>query len=58
MGFYDIWSWQQSLSCDLDHLNKLSFLYDIKASYEIWLLFAQLFFLLLFFFFNLILISE
>ena len=36
-GFYHIWEWQPSWSCDLDHLYKLSFSLPKEASHEIWL---------------------
>ena len=35
-GFYHIWAWQPSLSCDLDHLYKLSVPLPKEASHEIW----------------------
>ena len=35
-GFYHIWAWRPSLSCDLDHLYKLSFTLPKKAPHEIW----------------------
>ena len=47
-GFYHTWSWQTSWLCDLDHLNKLSFLHAKKASYKIWLQITQQFFCLFF----------
>ena len=34
----NIWAWQPSWSCDLDRLNKLSFLHPMEAPYEIWLI--------------------
>ena len=45
-GFYHTGSWQTSWLCDLNHLNKLSFLHAKKASYKIWLQIVQLFFFL------------
>ena len=35
-GFYHIWAWWPSWSCDLYHLYKLSFLLPKEAPYEIW----------------------
>ena len=40
-GFYHIWAWRPSLSCDLDHLYKLSFPLPKEAPYKIWLLIGQ-----------------
>ena len=40
-GFYHIWAWQPSWSCDPDPANKLSFPHPIKAPSEIWLQLAQ-----------------
>ena len=34
-GFYHIWAWWPSWSCDQDHLNKLSLPHPIEAPYEI-----------------------
>ena len=34
--FYYIWAWWPSWSCDLDHLNKLSFPLTKEAPNEIW----------------------
>ena len=34
-GFYYIWAWQPSWSCDLDEIYKLSFPLCRKAAYEI-----------------------
>ena len=42
-GFYHIWAWRPYCSCDLDHLNKLSFPHPMEASHEIWLQSAQWF---------------
>ena len=42
-GFYHIWAWRPSWSCDLDHLNKLSFPRPKEAPHEIWLQWAQWF---------------
>ena len=30
-GFYHIWAWRPSWSCDQDHVNKFSFPYKLKA---------------------------
>ena len=35
-GFYHIWAWWPSWSCDLDHLYKLSFPLPVEAPQEIW----------------------
>ena len=35
-GFYHIWAWWPSLSCDLGHLSKPSFLLPKEAPHEIW----------------------
>ena len=35
-GFYHIWSWWPSWTCDLDHLNKLSSPHPMEAPHEIW----------------------
>ena len=35
-GFYHIWAWPPSWSCDQDRLNKLSFLRPKESPYEIW----------------------
>ena len=43
LGFYHIWPWRPSWSCDQDHLSKLSFPHPIEAPYEIWLWLAQWF---------------
>ena len=40
-GFYHIWAWRPSLSCDLDHLYKLSFPLPKEAPHKIWLLICQ-----------------
>ena len=37
LGFYRIWPWRPSWSCDQDHLSKLSFPHPIESPYEIWL---------------------
>ena len=34
-GFYHIWAWRPSWSCDLDHLYKLSFPLPNEAPHEI-----------------------
>ena len=36
-GFYHIWSWRPSWSCDLDHLYKLSFFLANEVPHKIWL---------------------
>ena len=36
-GFYHIWAWRPSWSCDLDHLYKLSFPLAKEAPHKIWL---------------------
>ena len=36
-GFYHIWVWQPSWSCDLDHLYKFSFPLLKEAPHKIWL---------------------
>ena len=43
LGFYHIWPWRPSWSCDKDHLSKLSFPHPIEAPYEICLWLAQWF---------------
>ena len=43
LGFYHIWPWWPSWSCDQDHLSKLLFPYPIETPYEIWLWLAQCF---------------
>ena len=40
-GFYHIWAWRPSWSCDLDHLYKLSFHLPKEAPHKIWLLIGQ-----------------
>ena len=40
-GFYHIWAWRPSWSCDQDHLNKLWFPHPKKSPYEIWVQLAQ-----------------
>ena len=42
-GFYHIWAWRPSCSCDPDPMNKLSFPHPIEAPYQIWLRLAQWF---------------
>ena len=42
-GFYHIWAWRPSWSCDQDRLNKLSFPHPMETPYEIWLQSAQWF---------------
>ena len=36
-GFYHIWAWRPSWSCDQEHLNKLSFPHPKESPYEIYL---------------------
>ena len=36
-GFYHIWAWWPSWSCDIDPANKLSFPHPTEAPCEIWL---------------------
>ena len=36
-GFYHIWAWRPSWSCDPDAANKLLFLLPKEAPYKIWL---------------------
>ena len=43
MGFYHIWAWQPSLSCDLDYLYTHWFPHSIDASHKIWLWLAKRF---------------
>ena len=42
-GFYHIWAWRPCWSCDPTHVYKLSFLFPLKLSYELWLQIALLF---------------
>ena len=42
-GFYHIWAWRPSWSCDQDHLNKLLFPHPKESPYEIWVHLAQQF---------------
>ena len=42
-GFYHIWAWRPSWSCDQDSLNKLSFPHPKESPYEIWAQLAQWF---------------
>ena len=42
-GFYHIWAWLPSRSCDQDQLNKLSFLRPEESPYEILLSLARWF---------------
>ena len=37
LGFYHIWVWRTSWSCDLDHFYKLSFPLPKEAPHKIWL---------------------
>ena len=39
--FYHIWAWRLNWSCDLNHLNKLSFPHPMDAPHEIWLQLTQ-----------------
>ena len=36
-GFYHIWAWRTHWSCEMDHLNKLSFPHPMEDTNEIWL---------------------
>ena len=42
-GFYHIWAWWPSWSCDQDHLYKLSFTLPKEAPHEIWHVLAKWF---------------
>ena len=42
-GFYQLWAWWPSWSCDLDYLYILSIPLPIEASYKIWLCLARRF---------------
>ena len=42
-GFYHIWAWQPSWSCDQHHVNKFSFPCTCKLTYKIWLWLAHWF---------------
>ena len=42
-GFYHIWAWRPSWSCDLDHLYKLWFPLPKEAPHKIWLGLAKWF---------------
>ena len=42
-GFYHIWAWRPSWSCDQEHLNKLSFHHPKESPYEIWVQLTQWF---------------
>ena len=42
-GFYHIWAWRPSWSCDLDLLYKLSFPLPKEAPHKIWLSLAKRF---------------
>ena len=42
-GFYHIWAWRPSWSCDLDHLYKLSFPLPKETPHKIWLSLAKRF---------------
>ena len=43
-GFYHIWAWQPSWSCDQHHVIKFSFPCTWKLTYKIWLKIAKWFF--------------
>ena len=36
-GFYRIWAWWPSWSCDLDHVYKLLFPFSKEAPHKVWL---------------------
>ena len=40
-GFYNIWAWQPSWSCDQHHVYKFSFPCTLKLTYKVWLKMAQ-----------------
>ena len=42
-GFYHIWAWPLSWSCDQDHLSKLPLPHPKESPYEIWVRLAQWF---------------
>ena len=42
-GFYHIWTWWPSWSCDQHHVNKFPSPYTQKLTYKIWLKMAQWF---------------
>ena len=42
-GFYHIWAWRPSWSCDQEHFNKLSFPHPKESPYEISIQLAQWF---------------
>ena len=42
-GFYHIWAWQASWSCDHYHINKFSFLCTLNLTFKILLKMAQWF---------------
>ena len=42
-GFFHIWAWRPSWSCDLDHLCKLSLPLPKEAPHEIWALLVKRF---------------
>ena len=42
-GFYHIWAWRPSWSCDLDRLNQLSSPLPKETPHKIWLCVAKLF---------------
>ena len=42
-GFYHIWAWRTSWSCDPDAANKLSFPLPKEAPHKIWLCLAKQF---------------
>ena len=41
IGFYHIWAWRPSCSCDQDHLNKFLFLNPKEPPYEICLVVSE-----------------
>ena len=40
-GFYHIWAWTPSWSCNPEHLKVFSSQHPMEATYEIWLQTAQ-----------------
>ena len=43
LGFYHIWTWRPSWSCELDHLYNFSFPLPKEAPHKIWILLAKRF---------------
>ena len=37
LGFYHIWAWRPTWTCDIDHLIKLPFPHPMEAPHKIWL---------------------